>query len=156
MRGENYTRVIQEWCATTGMLAWSDHDDKHVEIDDAVVALVPGGDIPSLEFSEQAFLFLSIGGKWGLDMSWDVPIQTKSQPINVTMKPGQTGIPLPLYSRGIKFSKPPIGLMLDGIGVKHRKTYSTAEAARMVYTGTGKDGKFIAVTSVSLGSQAKL
>ena len=37
MRGENYTRVIQEWCATTGMLAWSDHDDKHVEIDDAVV-----------------------------------------------------------------------------------------------------------------------
>ena len=26
------------------MLAWSDHDDKHVEIDDAVVALVPGGD----------------------------------------------------------------------------------------------------------------
>ena len=156
MRGENYTRVIQEWCATTGMLAWSDHDDKHVEIDDAVVALVPGGDIPSLEFSEQAFLFLSIGGKWGLDMPWDVPIQTKSQPINVTMKPGQTGIPLPLYSRGIKFSKPPIGLMLDGIGVKHRKTYSTAEAARMVYTGTGKDGKFIAVTSVSLGSQAKL
>ena len=47
--------------------------------------------IPSLEFSEQAFLFLSIGGKWGLDMPWDVPIQTKSQPINVTMKPGQTG-----------------------------------------------------------------
>jgi hypothetical protein len=89
-------------------------------------------------------------------MSWDVPIQTKSQPINVTMKPGQTGIPLPLYSRGIKFSKPPIGLTLDGIGVKHRKTYSAAEAARMVYTGTGKDGKFIAVTSVSLGSQAKL
>ena len=156
MRGENYTRVIQEWCATTGMLAWSDHDDKHVEIDDAVVALVPGGDIPSLEFSEQAFLFLSIGGKWGLDMPWDVPIQTKSQPINVTMKPGQTGIPLPLYSRGIKFSKPPIGLTLDGISVKHRKTYSAAEAARMVYTGTGKDGKFIAVTSVSLGSQAKL
>jgi hypothetical protein len=38
-------------------------------------------DIPSLEFSEQAFLFLSIGGKWGLDMPWDVPIQTKSQPI---------------------------------------------------------------------------
>ena len=113
-------------------------------------------DIPSLEFSEQAFLFLSIGGKWGLDMPWDVPIQTKSQPINVTMKPGQTGIPLPLYSRGIKFSKPPIGLTLDGISVKHRKTYSAAEAARMVYTGTGKDGKFIAVTSVSLGSQAKL
>jgi hypothetical protein len=43
MRGENYTRVIREWCATTGMLAWGDSDDKHVEIDDAVVALVPGG-----------------------------------------------------------------------------------------------------------------
>jgi len=113
-------------------------------------------DIPSLEFSEQAFLFLSIGGKWGLDMPWDVPIQTKSQPINVTMKPGQTGIPLPLSSRGIKFSKSPIGLTLDGMSVKHRKTYTTAEAARMVYTGTGKDGKFVGVTSLSLGSQAKL
>ena len=44
MRGENYTRVIQEWCSTTGMLAWADRNDKHVEIDDAVVALVPGGD----------------------------------------------------------------------------------------------------------------
>jgi hypothetical protein len=44
MRGENYTRVIQEWCATTGMLAWSDNDDKHVEIDDAVVAFIPSGD----------------------------------------------------------------------------------------------------------------
>lgn len=113
-------------------------------------------DIPSLEFSEQAFLFMSIGGKWGLDMPWDVPIQTKSQPHNVTMKPGQTGIPLPLHSRGIKFSKPPIGLTLDGMSVKHRKTYSTAEAARMVYTGTGKDGKFIGVTSIELNSQAKL
>lgn len=113
-------------------------------------------DIPSLEFSEQAFLFMNIGGKWGLDMPWDVPIQTKSQPHNVTMKPGQTGIPLPLYSRGIKFSKPPIGLTLDGMSVKHRKTYSTTEAARMVYTGTGKDGKFIGVTSVELNSQAKL
>ena len=113
-------------------------------------------DIPSLEFSEQAFLFLSIGGKWGLDMPWDVPIQTKSQPISVTMKPGQTGITLPRESRGIKFSKPPIGLTLDGINVKHRKTYSTSEAARMVYTGTGKDGKFIGVTSVELNSPAKL
>jgi hypothetical protein len=72
------------------------------------------------------------------------------------MKPGQTGITLPRESRGIKFSKPPIGLTLDGMRVKHRKTYSTTEAARMVYTGTGKDGKFIGVTSVSLGSQAKL
>jgi hypothetical protein len=44
MRGENYTRVIQEWCATTGMLAWSDNDDKHVEIDDAVVAFISSGD----------------------------------------------------------------------------------------------------------------
>ena len=43
MYGENYTRVIQEWCAATGMAAWAEQDDKHVEIDDAVVALVPGG-----------------------------------------------------------------------------------------------------------------
>jgi hypothetical protein len=113
-------------------------------------------DIPSLEFSEQAFLFLSIGGKWGLDMPWDVPIQTKSQPHNVTMKPGQTGITLPRNARGIKFSKPPSGLMLDGKAVKHRKTYSAAEAERMVYTGTGRDGKFIGVTSIPLSSQAKL
>jgi hypothetical protein len=113
-------------------------------------------DIPSLEFSEQAFLFLSIGGKWGLDMPWDVPIQTKSQPINATMKPGQTGITLPREARGIKFSKLPIGLTLDGMSVKHRKTYNAAEAARMVYTGTGKDGKFVGVTSVPVNSQAKL
>lgn len=43
MYGENYTRVIQEWCAATGMAAWADQDDKHVVIDDGVVALVPGG-----------------------------------------------------------------------------------------------------------------
>ncbi len=43
MYGEHYTRVIQEWCAATGMAAWAGNDDKHVEIDDAVVALVPGG-----------------------------------------------------------------------------------------------------------------
>ena len=43
MQGENYTRVIQEWCATTGLATWADHHDKHVEIDDAVVALMPGG-----------------------------------------------------------------------------------------------------------------
>jgi hypothetical protein len=113
-------------------------------------------DIPSLEFSEQAFLFLSIGGKWGLDMPWDIPIQTKSQSINATMKPGQTGITLPREARGVKISKPPIGLTLDGMSVKHRKTYNAAEAARMVYTGTGKDGKFVGVTSVPVNSQAKL
>lgn len=43
MYGENYTRVIQEWCAATGMASWAGQDEKHVEIDDAVVALVPGG-----------------------------------------------------------------------------------------------------------------
>ncbi len=43
MYGENYTRVIQKWCAATGMAAWADQDEKHVKIDDAVVALVPGG-----------------------------------------------------------------------------------------------------------------
>lgn len=117
-------------------------------------------EIPTLEFSEQAFLFLSIGAKWGLTMPWDVPIHTKTQPCNVTMKPGQTGIELPTGSRGIKFSKPPTGLLLDGKPVKHRKTYSPSDAARMVYSGTGKDGKFIAITSIPLAaagkSQAKL
>ena len=43
MLGENYHRVIEEWCAATGMAVWPDQDDKHVEIDDAVVALVHGG-----------------------------------------------------------------------------------------------------------------
>ena len=113
-------------------------------------------DIPSLEFAEQAFLFLSIGSKWGLDMPWDVPIQTRSQPCNITMTPGQIGIELPPNARGIKFSKPPAGLKLDGKAVQHRKTYSPSEAARMVYAGTGKDGKFIAVTSTPIKSQAKL
>jgi hypothetical protein len=107
-------------------------------------------EIPTLAFSEQAFLFLSIGPKWGLTMSWDVPTHTQTQTYNVVMKPGQTGIELPARSRGIKFSKSPTGLVLDGQQVKHRKTYSPSEAARMVYTGTGKDGKFAAVTSVPL------
>ncbi len=107
---------------------------------------------PNLEFSEQAFLFLTIGSKWGLNAPWDVPIHNETQPCNVTMKPGQTGIELPTGSRGIKFSKPPAALLLDGKPVKHRKTYSPSEAARMVYTGTGKDGKFLAITSVPLAA----
>lgn len=44
MHKENYGRIIREWCAATGMLAWREDEDKHVEIDGVVCGLIPGGD----------------------------------------------------------------------------------------------------------------
>ncbi len=43
MGNEHYARFIADWCAATGMPAWSAAEDKHVEIDDTVVGLVSGG-----------------------------------------------------------------------------------------------------------------
>jgi hypothetical protein len=44
MRSEHYSRVIQEWCNATGMHAWSEHSDMHVEIEDTLVGLINGGE----------------------------------------------------------------------------------------------------------------
>lgn len=44
MTSEHYPRVIREWCEATGMEAWDERDDMHVEINDTLVGLIPGGD----------------------------------------------------------------------------------------------------------------
>lgn len=44
MMSDHYPRVIQEWCDATGMQAWPEHDDMHVEIDHTLVGLIHGGD----------------------------------------------------------------------------------------------------------------
>lgn len=44
MTSEHYSRVIREWCEATGMQAWDERDDMHVEINDTLVGLIPGGD----------------------------------------------------------------------------------------------------------------
>ena len=43
MRSEHYERVIHEWCSATGMPPWGVEEDQHVEIDDTLVGLIPGG-----------------------------------------------------------------------------------------------------------------
>lgn len=43
MDSEHYARVISEWCAATGMAAWRPDEDSHIEIDDTLVGLIPGG-----------------------------------------------------------------------------------------------------------------
>jgi len=43
MNSEHYSRVIKEWCAATGMQAWVEHDDMHVEIDNTLIGLIAGG-----------------------------------------------------------------------------------------------------------------
>lgn len=44
MHRQHYGRVIREWCAVTGMSAWREDEDKHVEIGDTVCGLIPGGE----------------------------------------------------------------------------------------------------------------
>ncbi len=44
MNSEHYPRVIQEWCAATGMQAWGAHDDMHVEIGDTLIGLIHGSE----------------------------------------------------------------------------------------------------------------
>lgn len=44
MMSNHYPRVIQEWCAATGMQAWGERDDMHVEIDDTLIGLIHGGE----------------------------------------------------------------------------------------------------------------
>ena len=43
MHRENYSRIIREWCAATGMQAWREDEDKHVEIEGVICGLIPGG-----------------------------------------------------------------------------------------------------------------
>lgn len=42
MGNEHYQRIIAEWCKATGMPAWSPAEDKHLEINDTLVGLIPG------------------------------------------------------------------------------------------------------------------
>ncbi len=44
MYHEHYPRVIQEWCVATGMSAWGENEDQHVDIDGTVVGLIPAGE----------------------------------------------------------------------------------------------------------------
>ena len=44
MISEHYHRVIREWCEATGMEAWDEREDMHVEINDTLVGLIPGGE----------------------------------------------------------------------------------------------------------------
>ncbi len=44
MMSEHYPRVIREWCKATGMDAWDERDDVHLEINDTLVGLIHGGD----------------------------------------------------------------------------------------------------------------
>jgi len=37
---ENYRRVIQQWCAVTGMQPWEPDSDMHVDINDITVGLI--------------------------------------------------------------------------------------------------------------------
>jgi hypothetical protein len=37
---ENYSRVIREWCAATGMQAWAAHEDMHISIGETLVGLI--------------------------------------------------------------------------------------------------------------------
>lgn len=43
MSSEHYSRVIQEWCTATGMQAWVEHNDMHVEIGNTLIGLIHGG-----------------------------------------------------------------------------------------------------------------
>ncbi len=43
MGNDHYQRLITEWCAATGMPVWPPNEDKHVEIDETLVGLIPGG-----------------------------------------------------------------------------------------------------------------
>jgi len=44
MTSQHYPRVIREWCDATGMAAWNERDDMHIEINDTLVGLIPGGE----------------------------------------------------------------------------------------------------------------
>lgn len=44
MTSEHYSRVIREWCDATGMQAWDERDDMHLQINDTLVGLIPGSD----------------------------------------------------------------------------------------------------------------
>ena len=57
MHREHYGRVIREWCAATGMPAWSEDNDKHIEIDGIVCGLLPGDE----DEPDRMHLFLDLG-----------------------------------------------------------------------------------------------
>ncbi len=40
MSSENYSRVIREWCAATGMQTWAAHEDMHISIGETLVGLI--------------------------------------------------------------------------------------------------------------------
>ncbi len=57
MHREHYGRVIQEWCSVTGMTAWSEDEDKHIEIDGVVCGLLPGDEAEP----DRMHLFIDLG-----------------------------------------------------------------------------------------------
>ena len=62
MRSENYSRVIREWCAVTGMQAWAEYEDMHIFIGDTLVGLIHD----SSETPELLHVYIDLG-------RWDSP-----------------------------------------------------------------------------------
>ena len=106
--------------------------------------------VPSLPFKEQVQVFLRVGKQWGTALPWDVKLQTQSKEMNISLKPGQTGVPLPPHARGVKMSAAPKELTLNGKPVRAGKTYTPAEANAMVFSGQA-DAVVSAVTSIPAG-----
>ena len=62
MSSENYSRVIREWCAATGMQAWAEHEDMHISIGDTLIGLIHN----SSETPELLHVYIDLG-------HWDRP-----------------------------------------------------------------------------------
>ena len=57
MSSENYSRVIREWCAATGVQAWAKHEDMHISIGDTLVGLIPN----SAETPDLLHVYIDLG-----------------------------------------------------------------------------------------------
>lgn len=62
MSSENYSRVIREWCAVTGMQVWAEYEDMHISIGDTLVGLIHD----SSETPELLHVYIDLG-------HWDRP-----------------------------------------------------------------------------------
>lgn len=57
MNAQTYSRIISEWCDTTGMQPWATDADMHFEIDDTVVGML----YDELNTPQQLHLYVDLG-----------------------------------------------------------------------------------------------
>lgn len=62
MSSENYSRIIREWCAVTGMQAWAEYEDMHIFFGDTLVGLIHDNS----ETPELLHVYIDLG-------RWDSP-----------------------------------------------------------------------------------